>query len=96
MPVTGRLLCPVCQELLMPVDRDGVEIDYCPQCRGVWLDRGELEKIIERYAQGAARPSGIHPRYDYHPHEHEKYEDRHRYRKRKKLKSFLEDLFDFD
>jgi len=44
--------CPICitPELLM-TDRFGIEIDYCPQCRGVWLDRGELDKIIERSTQ---------------------------------------------
>ena len=40
--------CPVCKAELKTVDRQGIEIDACPQCRGVWLDRGELEKIIER------------------------------------------------
>ncbi len=40
--------CPVCNVELRIADRQGVEIDYCPQCRGVWLDRGELDKIIER------------------------------------------------
>jgi Zn-finger nucleic acid-binding protein len=40
--------CPVCRVPLVMSDRQGVEIDYCPQCRGVWLDRGELDKIIER------------------------------------------------
>src|SRR3546814_3870933 len=40
--------CPVCKVPLVMSDRQGVEIDYCPQCRGVWLDRGELDKIIER------------------------------------------------
>jgi Zn-finger nucleic acid-binding protein len=41
--------CPVCATTdLMMTERQGVEIDYCPQCRGVWLDRGELDKIIER------------------------------------------------
>jgi uncharacterized protein len=43
--------CPVCKVALVMSDRQGVEIDYCPQCRGVWLDRGELDKIIERSAQ---------------------------------------------
>jgi hypothetical protein len=47
--------CPVCTTDLKPVDRQGVEIDYCPRCRGVWLDRGELDKIIERSAQYAGR-----------------------------------------
>ena len=40
--------CPICNVDLVMSDRQGVEIDYCPQCRGVWLDRGELDKIIER------------------------------------------------
>jgi uncharacterized protein len=49
--------CPVCKTVnLMMADRQGIEIDYCPQCRGVWLDRGELDKIIERSA-GAQIPS---------------------------------------
>lgn len=43
--------CPVCTNVnLVMSDRQGVEIDYCPECRGVWLDRGELNKIIERSA----------------------------------------------
>lgn len=40
--------CPKCDETLLIAFRSGVEIDYCPKCRGVWLDRGELDKIIER------------------------------------------------
>jgi len=40
--------CPVCNVQLQLAERQGIEIDYCPQCRGVWLDRGELDKIIER------------------------------------------------
>jgi Zn-finger nucleic acid-binding protein len=42
--------CPVDSETLVMADRNGVEIDYCPKCRGVWLDRGELDKIIQRAA----------------------------------------------
>jgi uncharacterized protein len=42
------LPCPVCKVALVMSERQGIEIDYCPQCRGVWLDRGELDKIIER------------------------------------------------
>ena len=49
--------CPVCRVPLAMSDRQGIEIDYCPQCRGVWLDRGELDKIIERSAPQAAAPS---------------------------------------
>ena len=46
--------CPVDGETLVMADRGGVEIDYCPKCRGVWLDRGELDKIIERSLGGPA------------------------------------------
>ena len=43
--------CPVCQEVtLVMANRQGIEVDYCPRCRGVWLDRGELDKLIERSA----------------------------------------------
>ena len=50
--------CPHCHDVtLVMADRQGVEIDYCPQCRGVWLDRGELDKLIERSAQQAAAPA---------------------------------------
>ena len=49
--------CPTCTDTaLVMSDRQGVEIDYCPQCRGVWLDRGELDKLIERSATMAPAP----------------------------------------
>jgi Zn-finger nucleic acid-binding protein len=73
-------------------ERHGVEIDYCPQCRGVWLDRGELDKILERNNRDSApaaaipRPAASDPGYG-RDHDHI-----HGYRKRKK--SFLEELFD--
>lgn len=51
--------CPTCADTaLVMSDRQGVEIDYCPQCRGVWLDRGELDKLIERSAMAATTPAG--------------------------------------
>lgn len=46
----AAMQCPVCRVPLAMSERSGIEIDYCPQCRGVWLDRGELDKIIERSA----------------------------------------------
>jgi len=52
--------CPVCSDARLVIsDRQGIEIDYCPECRGVWLDRGELDKIIERSSLPTAsqRPS---------------------------------------
>jgi Zn-finger nucleic acid-binding protein len=69
-------------------DRNGVEIDYCPECRGVWLDRGELDKIIERSTQPyTSSQQFIAPG---NPH----YSKEHDYRYKKK-KGFLEDIFDF-
>jgi Zn-finger nucleic acid-binding protein len=56
------MLCPVDATPLMMTDRSGVEIDYCPKCRGVWLDRGELDKIIDRaVAPAAATPAPVAP-----------------------------------
>jgi Zn-finger nucleic acid-binding protein len=60
--------CPIDSTTLVMSERNGIEIDYCPQCRGVWLDRGELDKIIERAATPAGsradRRSDDDPRYD--------------------------------
>lgn len=53
--------CPVDNETLVMADRNGVEIDYCPKCRGVWLDRGELDKIIERAGEGAGPTKAAAP-----------------------------------
>jgi Zn-finger nucleic acid-binding protein len=52
------MLCPIDQTELVMTERQGVEIDYCPKCRGVWLDRGELDKIIERAGQADASSAG--------------------------------------
>lgn len=50
-------VCPACTVSLVMTERQGIEIDYCPQCRGVWLDRGELDKMIERsISEYAERP----------------------------------------
>jgi Zn-finger nucleic acid-binding protein len=88
----SAMLCPVCHVGLAMTDRQGVEIDYCPQCRGVWLDRGELDKIIERSGQANAAPAqraapSAQP--SYRPDR----DEGHHYQKKRK-KSFLEELFD--
>lgn len=97
------MLCPVCKVGLHMSDRQGIEIDYCPQCRGIWLDRGELDKIIERSGIGDAQPpqpprppqggpwSGGHAQQPqgYRGQSHDP-----RYYKQKRKKSFLEELFD--
>ena len=54
--------CPSCSTTLVMTDRQGIEIDYCPDCRGVWLDRGELDKIIERASNDAPASSASQPR----------------------------------
>lgn len=51
MTSAAGMPCPICRVGLVMSERQGVEIDYCPQCRGVWLDRGELDKILERTAR---------------------------------------------
>ena len=85
--------CPADNELLVMAERQGVEIDYCPKCRGVWLDRGELDKIIEKSAPAAPPPSAA-PRYEDRDRDREYDRDRggKPYRKRE---SFLGELFDF-
>jgi len=83
--------CPVCANTqLVLSERQGVEIDYCPQCRGVWLDRGELDKIIER-SYPMKQTSVFNNHGDGHHDKHCK-EDHHggHYKK----KGFLSDLFD--
>ncbi|WP_324752769.1 zf-TFIIB domain-containing protein [Roseovarius sp. Pro17] len=81
--------CPMDGEQLVMTDRAGVEIDYCPECRGVWLDRGELDKIIERSA-AAPPPAQIYEASDRGDDSHGDYP-----RKKKKRGGFLEDIFDF-
>ena len=83
--------CPVDGTTLVMADRQGVEIDYCPQCRGVWLDRGELDKIIERSAP-AAQPMRAAPQPSYR--DEDRGHDRG-YEKKKRRGSFLDDIFDF-
>jgi len=92
--------CPTCPDsTLVIADRAGVEIDYCPTCRGVWLDRGELDKIIERAAEPPRRDRDDDRRDRYEDRRDDRYrepryDDRSGYRKKKKG-SFLEEIFDF-
>ena len=104
----GPMSCPVDGTTLVMSERSGIEIDYCPQCRGIWLDRGELDKIIERAArenapapaqqpqqQGYAQPQHHQPQPQYQQPYQQGYDPRydpHYGHKRKK--SFLEELFD--
>lgn len=86
--------CPNCKEVnLVMSERQGVEIDYCPECRGVWLDRGELDKIIEKSgSEDRSKPiDRSQPHTDkYHDKHYDKHHDKHY----KKKGSWLSDLFD--
>lgn len=96
--------CPVCNNVnLVMSERQGIEIDYCPDCRGVWLDRGELDKIIERAVpQEAAVPPPVQqpqqPQYVQQPQYQQPYQGQghghHHGHKPYRKKSFLEELFD--
>jgi Zn-finger nucleic acid-binding protein len=84
--------CPVDGNVLTMTERSGVEIDYCPQCRGVWLDRGELDKLVERSLD---RDDDRYDRRDRNDRGREDDDRRGPFGKRKKKESFLSDLFDF-
>jgi len=92
--------CPNCNEILVMTERQGIEIDYCPKCRGVWLDKGELDKIIDRSATQppvqttpGAGQSPAYRKYNDDDHYGDKQHDPNYKRKKK---GFLGDLFDFD
>ena len=97
--------CPICNVDLVMSERQGIEIDYCPQCRGVWLDRGELDKIIERSNQEIPRQERYSesPRVSYNEARHygdSKHDNHGNYdeygnQKKKKRGGLLGDLFDF-
>jgi Zn-finger nucleic acid-binding protein len=102
--------CPNCNETLLMTERNNIEIDYCPSCRGIWLDKGELDKMLE-YAEEKYKSAGqpqnqqnqnqqhnqqTWQKYDndHYKNDHHKYNPHHQ--KPHKKKGFLGDLFDFD
>lgn len=90
--------CPIDNTDLQMTERQSVEIDYCPKCRGIWLDRGELDKIIERVGEATITPSqvpqmppqGQQPYSPYDKHGNSGY-----YGKHGRRKGLLGELFDF-
>ncbi|MCK9280627.1 MAG: zf-TFIIB domain-containing protein [Melioribacteraceae bacterium] len=92
--------CPHCADTFLQItERQGVEIDYCPKCRGVWLDRGELDKIIEKNQNSYAPPQNEYRQSEdysrgYDDDGRSSNDSRNGYRRKKK--GFLGDLFDFD
>ena len=100
--------CPLDKTDLVMTERQGIEIDYCPQCRGVWLDRGELDKIIERSESSSSMPTAqpvqpMNDRREYEQprvsndryYEDDRYDNRGYHHKKHKKENFLGDLFDF-
>ena len=102
--------CPVCKDVdLVMSERQGVEIDYCPSCRGVWLDRGELDKIIEKSStyQSNNQQSNNHSNYfnnddrnsynkQSNHQQYNSYDNRQQAPYKKKKEGFLSEIFDFD
>ena len=98
--------CPNCNETLLMTERNNIEIDYCPGCRGIWLDKGELDKMLE-YAEQKFKssqpeqqqfPQQSNNQYQqpYYKNDKDDYKHNPQYQKHHKKKGFLGDLFDFD
>ena len=91
--------CPVCKDVtLLMSERKGVEIDYCPECRGIWLDRGELDKLIEK----EENYNKEHYTENYSHNKQNSYEEEYRdkdykkdkYPQKRKRESFMGEIFD--
>ncbi|KUJ82625.1 hypothetical protein AWR36_012645 [Microbulbifer flavimaris] len=75
--------CPSCKDVsLVNAEREAIEIDYCPNCHGIWLDRGELDKIIERSVSDAMGPGAAH-------------REQHVQKPHKQKRNLITELFDF-
>ncbi len=101
------MLCPFCSTQLQVVNRHSVEIDWCPSCKGVWLERGELDKLIEQAAAATAPVSGSRPFRRDDDDDDDDDDDRYRAARypangagapvpKKKRRGFLSEIFDFD
>ncbi len=95
--------CPVCKTTdLTMAERRSIEIDYCPTCRGVWLDRGELDKLIAQETETPDGDPARRPRRDDYDERHRRHESSHRYDDSRsghrgyRKKRSLFDMFDFD
>jgi len=95
----GRMKCPTDNATLVMSERHGIEIDYCPECRGVWLDRGELDKIIDRAGTQPSAPAPqpyAEPRYAEPQYREPQYRDQSYGQRpyKKKRENWLSELFD--
>lgn len=89
--------CPFCSTPLRVVNRQGIDVDWCPACKGIWLERGELEKLIERNDRDDRNDRNDRYRRD----DRDRYEREHdrerepQYTGKRKKKSFLSEIFEF-
>jgi uncharacterized protein len=94
------LLCPKCHNVMHQYERNGVVVDQCTECKGLFLDRGELEKLVAAESSWYGGAQQAEPRYEprYDPRyeqRHKRYDDDdHHHRPKNRRRSFLEDLFD--
>ena len=107
VPIGMSLLCPKCHNVMHQYERNGVVVDQCTECKGLFLDRGELEKLIKAengwYGDDDRDRRRPEPRYEAMYESRPRYDDRrrydddddhHRYSKKHKRRSFLDELFD--
>lgn len=88
-----KMKCPVCKDVtLLMSEKKGVEIDYCPECRGIWLDRGELEKLMEKEESYNREHYSEKKHYD--DKEYHDYDSKYPHKKKKKKESFMGEIFD--
>jgi Zn-finger nucleic acid-binding protein len=89
--------CPTDNATLVMSERNGIEIDYCPECRGVWLDRGELDKIIDRAGASQPAPAPAAPQYGQPAPQYRERDNGYGHQQqpyRKKKENWLSELFD--
>lgn len=96
--------CPICEVDLQMTERQGIEIDYCSKCRGVWLDRGELDKIIEKSTASSPTPvqernqgTSMNDQRSYNDKHHDDHNSDYGYgfNKKRRKEGLLGELFDF-
>jgi uncharacterized protein len=85
--------CPICNVTLLLAEKQGVDIDYCPQCRGIWLDKGKLEKIIDKMSASNSQINGGYVSDSHHYDKHDDHDDHH-YQNGHRRKKGLFDFFD--
>ena len=87
--------CPVCKDVtLLMTDKKGVEIDYCPECRGIWLDRGELDKLIEKEESYNKEHYSNYSKKEYNDNYYDESYKNDKYHHKRKKESFIGEIFD--